>query len=48
VDLNITVRHLRHIPDDCADVKNSLKKFAGEACGAYPASEEAFEHLVPI
>ena len=48
MDLNVTVRHLRHIPGDCADVKNSLKNFAGEACGAYSASEGAFEHLVSI
>ena len=48
MDLNITVHDLRHIPGDCADVKNSLKNFAGEACGAYSASEGAFEHLVSI
>jgi hypothetical protein len=48
VDLNITVHDLRHIPDNCVDVKNSLKNFAGGACGAYSASEGAFERLVSI
>jgi hypothetical protein len=42
------VRDLRHIPDDCVDVKNLLKNFAGEECGAYSASEGAFERLVSI
>ena len=48
MDLNITVRDLRHIPVDCVDVKKSLKNFAGGACGAYSASEGAFESLVSI
>jgi hypothetical protein len=48
VDLNITVRDLRHIPVDCVDVKKSLKNFAGGACGAYSASEGAIESSVPI
>ena len=48
MDLNITVRDLRHIPDYCVDLKNSLKNFAGGAFGAYPASEGAFERLVSI
>jgi hypothetical protein len=48
VDLNITVRDLRHIPGDYVDVKNSLKNFACWAFGAYSASEGAFERLVSI
>ena len=48
MDLNITVHDLRHIPDDCVDVKNFLKNFVGGACDAYSASEGAFEHLVSI
>ena len=48
MDLNITVRDLRHIPGDCVEVKNSLKNSAGGACGAYSANEGAFERLVSI
>jgi hypothetical protein len=48
VDLNITVRDLRHIPGCCVVLKNSLKNFVNEYFGAYSASEGAFEHLVSI
>jgi len=48
LDLNITVRDLRHIPGYCVDVKNSLKYFPYEEFGAYSASEGEFEHLVSI
>ena len=48
VDLNITVRDLRRIPDHCVDMKNSLKNSVDEDFGAYPASEGAFERLVSI
>ena len=48
VDLNITVRDLRHIPDYWVVLKNSLKYFAEEGFGVYSASEGAFERLVSI
>jgi len=48
VDLNITVRDLRHIPGYCVVLKNSLKNFADEDFGAYSAREGAFERLVSI
>ncbi len=48
MDLNITVRDLRHIPGYCVGLKNSLKNFAGKDFGAYSASEGAFERLVSI
>ena len=48
VDLNITVRDLRHIPDHYVVVKKSLKNFADEDFRAYSASEGAFERLVSI
>ena len=48
VDLNMTVHDLRHIPGNCVNLKNSLKKSADEDFGAYSASEGAFERLVSI
>ena len=48
VDLNMTVRDLRHIPGYCVTLKNSLKNSADENYGAYSASEGAFERLVSI
>jgi hypothetical protein len=48
VDLNITVRHLRHIPGDCVVLKNSLENSVVGTRGAYSASEGAFERLVSI
>ena len=43
MDLNVTVRDLRHIPGDCVDVKNSLKNFAGGKFRVDSANEGAFE-----
>ena len=48
LDLNIKVRNLRDIPRFAAILKNSLKNFAGEARGAYPASKEGFGALASI
>ena len=48
VDLNITVRDLRHIPGYCVILKNSLKNSVNEDIGEYSASEGAFERLVSI
>src|SRR5918997_5713078 len=48
VDLNITVRDLRHIPGYCVILKNSLKNSVDEDIGEYSASEGAFERLVSI
>ncbi len=48
VDLNITVRDLRHIPGYCVVLKNSLKNSVDEDMGEYSASEGAFERLVSI
>jgi hypothetical protein len=48
VDLNITVRDLRHIPLYSVNVKNSLKNFVGGEPLANPASEGTFERLVSI
>ncbi len=44
----MTVRDLRHIPEYCVVLKNSLKNSAGGAFGAYSANEGAFERLVSI
>src|SRR3712207_6003493 len=48
VDLNITVRDLRHIPGCCVVLKNSLKNSVDQDIGGYSASEGAFERLVSI
>lgn len=48
MDLNMTVRDLRHIPGYCVVLKNSLKKYVDEYFGVYSASEGAFERLVSI
>lgn len=48
MDLNITVRDLRHIPGYCVVLKNSLKKSVDEDIGEYSACEGAIERLVSI
>ena len=48
MDLNITVRDLRHIPGCYVVLKNSLKNSVDEDIGEYSASEGAFERLVSI
>jgi hypothetical protein len=48
VDLNITVRDLRHIPGCCVVLKNSLKNSVDEDIGEYSACEGAIERLVSI
>jgi hypothetical protein len=48
VDLNITVRDLRHIPGSYEVLKKSLKNSVDEDFRAHSASEGAFERLVSI